>query len=292
MVKKEKNEITGKKHRYIAGDYFMTAGKISGAYKLTFWGNHNCPRVVLSPDHRIAAFTHRAERDTNQDGLLVHVSKERKVFAVADGLGGRHGGDVASRLALETLAEGVPQMISLDTLIKRANQRIIDRCRSDSTLREMGTTLTAAEVVDDYVYISHVGDSRTYLIRQSNIGLMTFDQTHGSRKFGVIPEFPMLYEFPIRDIGKYYEYIRKLPARKKKLNSILGRADMRIFNSFSRIYPGDRLLLATDGLSELPYGDFAEILEGMDDIETTADKLQSKRPLFGDDVTFVLSEHF
>lgn len=106
------------------------------------------------------------------------------LLVVADGMGGHQGGAVASRLAVDTImgfyqdaaAAGSPSNI-LTEAFQRASERIRHTAQQQPTLAGMGTTCTALALVDNCVHLVHVGDTRTYLIRQRRIQRLTADQT-------------------------------------------------------------------------------------------------------------------
>jgi len=110
----------------------------------------------------------------------------RTVFAVADGLGGHQGGEVASATAVEPLAaldgrdfaEPAEAAQALAAAIREANSAILDRAAGDPALWGMGTTVTAAAVAGDrFLALAHVGDSRAYLLRAGALGQLTTDHT-------------------------------------------------------------------------------------------------------------------
>jgi PPM family protein phosphatase len=110
----------------------------------------------------------------------------RTVFAVADGLGGHQGGEVASAAAVEPLAaldgrsfaEPGEAAEALAAAIREANGAILDRAAGDPGLWGMGTTLTAAALSGDHqLQLAHVGDSRAYLLRGGSLDQLTSDHT-------------------------------------------------------------------------------------------------------------------
>jgi PPM family protein phosphatase len=110
----------------------------------------------------------------------------RTVFAVADGLGGHQGGEVASAAAVEPLAtldgrefaDPAEAAEALAEAVRQANSAILDRATGDPDLWGMGTTLTAAAVAGDHhLQLAHVGDSRAYRFRDGSLEQLTTDHT-------------------------------------------------------------------------------------------------------------------
>src|ERR1700737_2890341 len=109
---------------------------------------------------------------------------EAALFMVADGIGGYEGGEIASRMAVDITVEAYRlsppawgAAKRLHRAVQRANIEIHNRAIAVPELRRMGTTLTAAAVVDGTLYAAHVGDSRLYLVRHERIQQMTKDHT-------------------------------------------------------------------------------------------------------------------
>jgi serine/threonine protein phosphatase PrpC len=181
-------------------------------------------------------------RSGNEDSYLCG----RTVFAVADGLGGHQGGEVASATAVAPLAalDGHPfadpaeAAEALAGAVREANAAIIDRAAGDPALWGMGTTVTAATVAGDrFLQLAHVGDSRAYLLRDGALGQLTSDHTVVGelvRRGRLTPEQAAIH-----------------PER-----SILTRAvglDPRILVDTPdplELRPGDQVLLCSDGLTE------------------------------------------
>ena len=124
-------------------------------------------------------------REKNDDGYLV----DHPLYVVADGMGGARGGDVASRLALDTVARLAREgKGTLADQLRAANDAVFSRSSEDEAVRGMGTTVTAARVERDEVRLAHVGDSRAYLFRAGDLRLLTEDHTlvHSMVKRGEI----------------------------------------------------------------------------------------------------------
>ena len=117
------------------------------------------------------------QRSANEDSLVV----SPPLFAVADGMGGAKAGEVASAVAVEAV-EGwrespEPVEAQLAGIVRDANRRIYDLAVADESRRGMGTTLTLAKVHGDEVSLAHVGDSRAYRLRDSELTQLTRDHS-------------------------------------------------------------------------------------------------------------------
>jgi protein phosphatase len=196
-------------------------------------------------------------REGNEDSYLVI----EPLYAVADGMGGHRGGEVASSLALETV-QGMfeRQEGSLAEQVAEANRAVFDRSQNDRSVSGMGTTLTAAQVDGNRVHLVHVGDSRAYLFRAGELTQITEDHTLVHR---------MVLEGEITP-----EEAETHPHR-----SILTRAlgvdqTIQVDEGDIEVVPGDRLLLCTDGLTGMvPEGQIREILLETPDPQEAVEKL-------------------
>jgi len=124
-------------------------------------------------------------REDNQDSIYLpnghHAPERGLLYAVADGMGGYAHGAVASSLALEALANTLferddPNPKVLSNGVERANIEVYKAAQRLAAGR-MGTTLTAAYILGDTLYLAHVGDSRAYLIRNGRAVCLTADHT-------------------------------------------------------------------------------------------------------------------
>lgn len=129
-------------------------------------------------------------RTMNQDAFAVldHVG----LWAVADGMGGHVGGEIAAQTAIATVHTHSPSVSAhlrtgaasptdiLTDLISHAHEAILDRARSKSKLKGMGTTLVLLAIVPDQTpmaYLAHVGDSRAYRLRSGTLTQLTKDHS-------------------------------------------------------------------------------------------------------------------
>jgi serine/threonine protein phosphatase PrpC len=189
-------------------------------------------------------------RERNEDAYL----SSPPLYAVADGMGGHRGGNVASSLALRVLSEIAQPGNSeqLSEQVREANRAILEQARSDRTLSGMGTTITAVFMDDGAVHLAHVGDSRAYLLRGGEFQLLTEDHTLVHR---------MVQE------GKISPEEAEHHPQRSILIRALGVEDPVEVDEFPiTVQKGDRLLLCSDGLySMVPDEQIKENLESTPD---------------------------
>jgi protein phosphatase len=128
-------------------------------------------------------------RQYNEDSIAVDVPNG--ILALADGMGGHRAGEVASRMATETLVAGLSAasrtfsanphqhapLLALGQSINRANRLILEAGQVDVRYRGMGTTMAAAVFHDNRVTLAHIGDSRVYRLRGQQMELLTRDDS-------------------------------------------------------------------------------------------------------------------
>ena len=211
-------------------------------------------------------------RSINQDSFLVLA--DQGLYAVADGMGGHQGGEVASKLAVDVLRASYLDR-SADALadaIADANARIRDTGEADPDLRGMGTTLVAAAVVpyddadeedDDggaQLLVANVGDSRAYLFRDGELVQLTEDHS-------------MVADL-LRE-GRITEAEAEVHPQRNIVTRVLGVYDQVEID----LWPvdavrGDRVLLCSDGLFNEVAGDqIAAVLRRLSDPQDAASEL-------------------
>lgn len=127
-------------------------------------------------------------RTQNEDAF--YIINDQRIFLVADGMGGHNAGEVASRIAIETLVDffaKTPEkqlthssesiQHTLITGLRQANETVIKMAASDRNLKGMGCTLVACLIGDGIFHTCHVGDTRCYLVQQDKITQITHDHT-------------------------------------------------------------------------------------------------------------------
>ena len=170
------------------------------------------------------------------------------LFLVADGLGGENAGEVASRLAVEaTHAEVISNWVAtaeptvtlasaLEDAVVRANARVFAQSSERDDWRGMGTTLTAAAVIGEHLYLAQVGDSEAYLVRDGHAIKITRDQSVAAHLIRA---------------GRLTEAeARRSPQRHMLLQALGSAPDIVVDLSVQAIRRGDWLVLCTDGLSK------------------------------------------
>jgi PPM family protein phosphatase len=182
-------------------------------------------------------------RSVNQDSYALD-DAEGRFFVVADGMGGHAGGQEASKIATEVirtyLLENWDLALDSATLLKeaidRANQSIIEDQQIHPERADMGTTVVVLIFRDDISWCAHVGDSRLYRLRDSELEQITEDHTWVgfALKAGEIS----------KEQAKFHPW-------RHVLSQCLGRKDLqRIDIQKLDIQSGDRLLICSDGLTE------------------------------------------
>jgi protein phosphatase len=197
-------------------------------------------------------------RDHNEDGYVV--DDGLGLVAVADGMGGHRGGEVASATALDALRARFEESRELREAIVAANVAVLEAALADNRLRGMGTTLTAGVLTDDQLLVGHVGDSRAYLLRAGNLGRITTDHS-------LVEELVAAGELTEEEAER--DPRRSMITRALGLESAL---DVDLYPV--DLEPGDRVLLCSDGLTTmLREPAIAEVLGTERDSQTAARRL-------------------
>ena len=192
-------------------------------------------------------------RKSNQDALLVQPG-EFGLYGVADGMGGHKAGDVASRMAVETLKETLssarPNEESLRKAIEKANAEIYAAQCENPDLNGMGTTLTVIWEDKRRILLGHVGDSRAYRVRGGRIEQVSQDHSMVAElvRDGLITQEEALVH-PYRNI-----ITRALGVDAEVTADIISMNKRK----------GDKYLICSDGLSEyVRENEMLEILASM-----------------------------
>ncbi|MED5464151.1 MAG: Stp1/IreP family PP2C-type Ser/Thr phosphatase [Myxococcota bacterium] len=203
---------------------------------------------------RYAGSTHVGmKRSQNEDNLFLLA--EQNLYVVADGMGGHSSGEIASQIAVETLAnffidtardpdstwpfkedrELTYESNRLVTGVKLANRRVYETAQSDEGLRGMGTTIVGFCVGETGGYISHVGDSRGYVLCGDSIRQITEDHS-------LLNDYLKVHTLTPEEIENF--------PHKNVIVRALGMKDSVVVD-VQRLEPkaGETYLMCSDGLS-------------------------------------------
>ena len=188
------------------------------------------------------------KRANTEDAFLVNDAMG--LYAVADGIGGNEGGEVASRIAVETFGKAIPDLLNekgsvstdapspaLREAVIRANRAIYQVQSQNPGLANMGTTLTALLFRDNQACIAHIGDSRAYLFRLGKLLQLTDDHSF-------VAEQVLAGTFT-------KEQARSSPYRHMITRALGIAEDARPDLVNHELKKDDKFLLCTDGLTEM-----------------------------------------
>ncbi len=216
-------------------------------------------------------------REHNEDNFLVadlsmrsrglleanraaHVGPHGSLFAVCDGMGGAAAGEIASQLAVDIIYERMIDALDAGVALNRddlarrlvraveaAGLRIFQEAKVDRTRRGMGTTVTAAALVDNHLFFAQVGDSRGYILRGDHLVQVTRDQSLVNQ---------------LIEAGQLTEEEAETFEHNNIILQALGTADsVQVDLTYTELRKGDVLLLCSDGLSGMVrYEEIREVL--------------------------------
>jgi serine/threonine protein phosphatase PrpC len=192
----------------------------------------------------------------------------RTLFLVADGMGGHAGGDVASAIATRRIAESdadyantTEAAAALEGALISANRELAETVSDHSELTGMGTTVSAMILQGDRVVISHIGDSRIYLMRSGELSQISTDHTFVQR---------------LVDAGRITAEEAMVHPRRSVLMRVLGDVESspEIDSMVLDTRPGDRWMLCSDGLSGVvSFDELHELMAAEAGAKQVADRL-------------------
>jgi PPM family protein phosphatase len=203
---------------------------------------------------RVGAATDRGRiRELNEDAYLVRATQG--LFVVCDGMGGAAGGEVASRIAAQTIIDRLmaaadethpsregersylPRTRQLAAAVRASNRVIHDRRQQDARHAQMGTTVVSAWVHRHMASVAHVGDSRAYLWRDGHLEALTRDHSllEALASYDAVDETFDLNQDPQNTL------VRVLG----------GEPEVEVDLKEVVLQPGDYLLLCSDGFTKM-----------------------------------------
>lgn len=217
-------------------------------------------------------------REQNEDSLVV----TPPLFVIADGMGGHAAGEIASEIAVNTIAENAPQHPDPEALgaaVEEANRAIIDAAINGEGRQGMGTTVTAAMLENDKLVIAQVGDSRAYLLHDGKLSQITHDHSLMANMIEagqITPEEARVH--PNRSV--ITRALGNDPATRPDLYEMT-------------VVAGDRLLLCSDGLSSMITDeDIEAVLTRVKDPQRCASQLVNEAIAAGgyDNITVIVTD--
>lgn len=217
-------------------------------------------------------------RQGNEDSYLV----QEPLFAVADGMGGHLGGEIASATTVETIAQAAQDEPPHDTarlaaMVRQANSAVWEKAQGDPELRGMGTTCTLVLLEGAELHIAHVGDSRAYLLRGDELTQVTEDHTLVNRM--------------VREGRLKPEEADRHPQRSIITRALGVDAEVEVDELTLGVEEGDRFLLCSDGLtSMIDFTTLGDTLKSQDSAQGAVDRLVALANEAGgeDNITVVL----
>ena len=208
-------------------------------------------------------------RDNNED--FFHVPQDASdvpLFIAADGMGGENGGEIASALAVSSVAPFVKERYAashdlsllLHQAVNEANRTVFQTAQSDAQYAGMGTTLVCALFRDDLAFIANVGDSRCYFFHENELEQVSVDHSYVQEMVnsGILTK----------------DQARSHPQKNLITRAVGSERLVRTDVFCRRMCEGDKLLLATDGLTGmLTEKTIRDILSEETDCEQTVRRL-------------------
>ena len=228
-------------------------------------------------------------RKENQDAYAVKTAFGHTICVVCDGMGGAAGGQLASRIAVDTFSAEMEKRLSQEAKPDRlreisvvavalANRAVREAARTSEEYHSMGTTLVSAVSFDGGVVIANVGDSRAYHINKQRIHQVTRDHS--------------LVEHMVERGDITAEEARRHPNRNLITRALGPDIDPECDCYTCQLLPGEFLLLCTDGLVNTVTDEeiMEEVLHG--DTNTCMERLLtiSKSRGASDNITVVLAK--
>jgi protein phosphatase len=213
-------------------------------------------------------------RENNEDTVRLWTGDEYVVAVVADGMGGAVAGEEASRIAVETLQNGKflqtpedsPISLSDDQAVtwlcdtvRNANSNIVQRAATNPELRGMGTTMTLAFVRKSHAIITHVGDSRAYLVDGHTRRITQITADHS------------FVEALVAAGHLTHEQAEEHPMRNVLYRALGQNEEVDVDVYEAHLRPKDRIVLCSDGLTRhVKAYEIAEIIADNDDLDVAS----------------------
>ncbi len=237
------------------------------------------------------------KRTHNEDYFAL--IEDEQLFIVADGMGGHACGEVASKLAADVVGEFYMHSRDADATwpyrydhnlsyvenrlvagMRLSNLRIFQKSQSEPALRGMGTTVVSCLINGEHAYVSHVGDSRVYRVRNGEIKQLTRDHS-------------LLEDYKDARPDMTEEEAQNFPHKNVITRALGMRENVQVDIGKWEIEDGDRYVLCSDGLSGmLTDAEISKIVEQAPDLEASVSTLIDEANAAGgtDNITAMVVE--
>jgi protein phosphatase len=239
----------------------------------------------------VADLTRRA-RGLQEGSRTAVIGRQGHLLAVCDGMGGAAAGEIASQMAVDIIYERMVDGLDAATPLERdelarrlvhavevAGLRIFQEAKADRTRRGMGTTVTAAALVDDHLFFAQVGDSRAYVLRGDDLVQVTRDQSLVNQ---------------LIEAGQLTEEEAETFEHNNIILQALGTADtVQVDLTFTHLRRGDVVMLCSDGLSGMVrFDEIREVLRTTPEPLDACKALTEKANLAGghDNITVIVAQ--
>jgi protein phosphatase len=236
------------------------------------------------------------KRAHNEDNLAI--LSDENLYMVADGMGGHASGEVASKMAVETVADFFRETAKDEEItwpykmekgrkyeenrlaagIKLANLRIYETAAQNAAQRGMGTTLVALAFSGNSAFLGHVGDSRIYRLRGETLELVTEDHS-------------LLNDYiKMKDLTE--QEIENFPHKNVIVRALGMKESVKVDTMLDHPQPGDLYVLCSDGLSgPVTDDEIQQIATGTNDLKEACQKLIERANSNGgpDNITVVIA---
>ena len=190
---------------------------------------------------------------TEPDGLPIYLAM------VADGIGGHQAGEVAAELTVDTIQEGIKASINDDPLesiragVIEAGRVVLAQAEEQPDYKGMGSTVVIALLIEDRIYTGSVGDSRIYILQDGHLHQATVDHTwvQEAVDYGIIPP-DEAKNHPQSHVLRRHIGGKEIAEPDFRLRLRDAETDQQsVANQGTRLSPGDKILLCSDGLTDL-----------------------------------------
>jgi len=216
--------------------------------------------------------THKGiKRTNNEDAYIIlteQISCLSNLYIVADGMGGHQAGEIASSDAIKAFCDYIRSrdceiediLDFLTDATKHANREIFEKSCKDPAFTGMGTTFTACTIKDSKGYVSHIGDSRIYIVNENGIKMLTTDHSY-------VQEMVKAGELTQEEADCH-------PIRNALTRALGTSVDLQVDGYIFDVKRGDKILMCTDGLTNMiSENEIKDIVQGSENLEEATEEL-------------------